>query len=661
VSTLCENAALRGISGCFFRWQTQRPQGIRFLVRANALLYPQHLVGRILLGAAISLSAILAAGAETINSVRVEGTRRSLDLAVEAGQPFDQRRIEREVRRLWLMNLFDDVQVKADRAPDRTNLVFRVVEKRRYFLREVLVEPRGAKLPFQLEPGTFVDSALARQFAVNVRRALIEEGHADAEVSARLLAVGGAQADMLVRIDEGPAYHVANVAFVGLPQGESAPLRQQLRALRSRRILPAIPGLWKGWRLQPAFTEQRAGADIERLRSYLLSRGYLDAEVRLERREFTEGKVRLTVAVNRGARFSVRRVQTKSFTARSDLPQNTEFLSAALCRCLIEAQREADREGRLDFEARIELAATTAGEAEPAVDVSAIAEPGVSYRVRRIDFRGNRDFSDATLRRTLRFDEGDIFDAGKLRRSLLRLNRISGLEPLNEASVSIVQDPTEREVELTIAAPERKRGRWSASGPLGPASLSGPVQLLLAGRLPAWGGRLLDLSTYSVFASLSSFSSPLWQLLGWEKEALWTPAIGITRAYLPGQEWRSGFTLSPKFGWPATGASYVSTQARTRLSNLMTSGSRQSSLLVPVLRRNEESPGGVHLIGHLLCGHPQPRWPWTRKVARLTLQCSRQRPYSAYLDRSRPLNGVTGVVAGLAAGNFRANVANRIR
>jgi hypothetical protein len=573
----------------------------------------------------VFFAALMAAKAglcaEIINAVRVEGTQRSLHLSVEAGQAFDRRRIEREVRGIWATGQFDDVQVKADRTPAGTKLVFQVTEKQRYFLRAVRVEPRGTKLPFDLEPGTFIDSARAQQFALKVRRRLVEDGHADAEVTARLAPAGGAQADLLVRVEEGPAYHIDRVAFAGVTEAESKSLRGELQQLRSRRILPAIPGLWKGWTLHPTFSDQRVKADVERLHSYLLALGRLDAQVRLSRVDFAKNRATVTIAVHPGARFSARQVRTEGFTAAVDLPQSTAFPSQALCRCLLAAYREGEREGRLDFSGRIELAAAAGGKEEPAVDVTAVAERGPSYRVKRINFREHHDFGDSTLRRTLRLDEGDILDAGKLRESLLRLNRISGLESLNESSVSIVRDPAAREAELTIAVPERKRGHWSLSGPLGPVSLSGPVQFVLDGRLPAWGGRLLDLSTYTAFLSLSSFSSPLWQALGWENETFWLPAVGITRAYLPGQEWRSGFALSPQFGWQATSVSYASTQARERLSGLLAPGDPgPPALSVPVVRRNEESPNTVPTIGRLLCQRPQPRWSWARKVAQVTLR-----------------------------------------
>jgi hypothetical protein len=340
----------------------------------------------------------------------------------------------------------------------------------------------------------------------------------------------------------------------------------------------------------------------------------------LESVEFVKDKATVAIAVKPGPRFSARQVQTEGFTSALNLPQSAAFPSQALCRCLLQEQSQGEREGRLDFNGRIEIATAATGTEDHAVDVTAVVEPGPSYRVKRINFREHHDFGDSTLRRTLRLDEGDIFDTRRLRQSLLRLNRISGLEGLNETSVSVVQDPVTQEAELTIAVPERKRGHWALSGPLGPFRLSGPVQFVLDGRLPAWGGRLLDLSTYTAFLSVSSFSSPLWQALGWQKESFWLPAVGITRAYLPGRDWRSGFVLSPQIGWQATPVSYVSTQARERLSGLLLPPNfLQSSLLVPVIQRNAESPGGIQLFGHLLCERPQPRWPWARKAAQMAL------------------------------------------
>ena len=46
-------------------------------------------------------------------------------------------------------------------------------------------------------------------------------------------------------------------------------------------MLPAVPGLWRGWKLFPAYNPEAVESDIHRLQSMYLAKGYFDANVRL--------------------------------------------------------------------------------------------------------------------------------------------------------------------------------------------------------------------------------------------------------------------------------------------------------------------------------------------------------------------------------------------
>src|SRR5918992_4951733 len=85
-----------------------------------------------------------------------------------------------------------------------------------------------------------------------------------------------------------------------------------------------------------------------------------------------------------------------------------------LCEYLLEARRVAESEGRLDFDLVIE--ADGSGDLTPRVHM------GSPYAVGRINFTGHATINDSTLRRAMMLRERDLFDVGKLRRSLARIN-----------------------------------------------------------------------------------------------------------------------------------------------------------------------------------------------------------------------------------------------
>ena len=579
-------------------------------------------------------------GAEMIEAVRVTGTQRLLDLETRAGEVFQQARIARDVRQLWDTGWFEDIRVQTEPAAAGIELTFHVAEKRRFLLREVQLRPTDVKAAFEIPRGTPVDASIARKAARDLQQQLEAQGDAAVKVTGKLVPVDAAQADLHLSVERGPTLRVREVQFSG-PSAYDKALRKQLRALRPRRVLPGIPGLWGGWKLQPFYQQQLVEADVERLRSYYLAQGYLDAGVRIDRVDLSNNKASITLAVDPGPRSHIGRIGIEGLTADDDgnNPSATVLSSLQeLCSCLRQTYRTAEAAGKLDFSARVDIEKANTEEVgtedvsneetprgahleeqDPVVNIAVRVDPGPTYTVGRISFHGNTRLRDETLRRALRLQEGEVLDVLKLRASVNRLSRMAFLAPLTEDRVRITSDPVSRTASIAIHVQERKRGRWSVAGPLTP--LSGPLNLLLDSRLPPWGRGILELSTFAAFMSVTSVSNPLWQVLGWEKQTLWRPVFGITRPFLPGQGWRSGFMLSPQLGWQATSLAYASTQARERLQGVLVSGGpKEPSLAVPVYHGSSFKDDPAAPIGSLLC-EPRPgRWAWLGKTGRFAIQ-----------------------------------------
>jgi outer membrane protein insertion porin family len=296
-----------------------------------------------------------------------------------------------------------------------------------------------------------------------------------------------------------------------------------------------------------------------------------------------------------------------------------------LCRCLLEEERAAEREGHADFSARLVVEPAEeplwAGiESEENADSDWVAltariETGPAYLVERIEFRGHHAFSDATLRRTLTLQEGERFDAGELRRSLARLNSLGFLEPVTETDVRLLTDAKGGRLRLIITVREKDRGRWVVSGPFGPTRVAGPFEFSVGMRLPAVGRGALELSTYYASLNLLAFTSPAVPalLLAQRRNLLLLPAL--ERPHLPGQEWQSGFALSPQLGWQGTLASYGLGQARRALGGVLEEDPASPGLAVPV-----QWPGETDTLlprevsGMLLCRAPRSRWTWARSA-----------------------------------------------
>ena len=181
-----------------------------------------------------------------------------------------------------------------------------------------------------------------------------------------------------------------------------------------------------------------------------------------------------------------------------------------------------------------------------------------------IEFAGNHRYSDAAVRRNFSLDEGQPLDRRLLRKSIERLNQTLQFEPIDDHALVVQPHPTIGEADVLVQLTERKHRAWSISGPVGPASLAGPLQASLSSRLPAWGQGLFELSTYAASISLVAFAHPLIPWLA-ASAARFQPVLAIQRPFTPGDGWKSGFVIAPQIGWPRSALSYASTQLQNRL------------------------------------------------------------------------------------------------
>jgi outer membrane protein insertion porin family len=524
----------------------------------------------------------------TIRSVTVKGTQRPVTLDTRAGTPLNTAVIRDDVRALWAAGWVSDVRVESTQGPLGADIVFHLVEKPVRYLGEVRVTgapAAGNKVP----PGTRIDEWVAHQTASNLENHLQAQGYRDAAVRPTLAPDGPFRSDLHLAVTPGPKFVVNRVRFTGNLQLKPRDLEGVLRASKPRTIVPAI------WRSRPALTSDAVASDAARLRSLYAAAGYLDAAIRPVEIEPQGPLATIEYQIDAGQRYTVESLHGAGIVAKPpSVRADGSLPHRELCDCFTAARRRAESEGRLDFEAS--LLVTRRGREQ--LDLSVRAETGPPYRVGRIEFSGHHAYGDSTLRRALRLDEGDLLDRSKLQASLARIDSLGLFQPVTADTAALVRDPESRTADIRIALQQRSRGRLALSGPAGPFSLGGPLHASIASRLPAWGRGLVEASTYYLTFNVVGFSRAL--PIGGRRTVF--PYVALSRPLLPGQEWTSGFALSPQIGWRTSAANYAITQAHARLRRApwLSGRAGHPALTVPIKAEGET-------VSLLLCEPPEPK------------------------------------------------------
>ena len=581
----------------------------------------------VLSAALLCLSAALAADSsviaaepdldshELVESVSFEGTDGQLAIQTHPGSIYDEASIQEDVRSLYGTGRFSDIRVEATQGVAGKRITFHVVESGRLMLRELRTNPEDFRFKADIAAGTPIDRVRAQAIASEFRRQLTGQGYADTLVDPEIVPAEPGKADLVLHVRTGDRVRVKDVELIGETAIPRKDVLKRLQALRGKQIIPGIPGLWKGFKLSPEYTTLGAASDVARVRSLYLSRGYFDATVRLDHTEIANGKAKANLLLNPGTQYQVRQWQVSGAGIDNRLGiVRGAFRSDDLCRCLFDLRREAEQAGIMDFSVSLAIAPVeTSNPSAREVDLFATVTRGQPYRIRRIEFQGNKRFSDSTIRGNLLLDEADLLDSTLLRKSLDRINRSSLFEPLDGRSVDVATDEKTGLADIRIRLKERKFGSWLLSGPVGPMSIAGPLQFTLASRLPAWGQGILELSSWYASFSVMAYADPFAHILGTNPGKKILPIFALQRPFIPAQSWTSGITFAPQLGWKGTLATYGSSQLRERLLPWM-SGSQVETALLPVTITRPEGDALMY------CEPPQPRLRWLRKGAAVALQ-----------------------------------------
>lgn len=551
------------------------------------------------------------AEAPVVASVEVEGTTRHLELLTKAGEPLNPELLIRDVRNIWKTGAFDDVQVEQVDGESGSEIVFRVTEKPKYFLRKVEFSKRSPERSVSLQPGTVIDEQKAHAIAKNVERQLRENGYAHGKVHASLVPSGFRQMDLHLDVDAGDRYKVFKVNFTG--DFGAVKVEELEKALRNTRVKRILGGIWKA---RPDYSEEAVDADLHRLRSVMAEHGYFDARVGFGGLEFQGDRVTLTYCIDAGKKYEIGEVEV---AGRKLEVRDGEFPKKEFCSCLREEQRRTEKEGRLDFEARLRVEDVDRN----LVNVQTEIETSEPVTVGRITFTGNHHYSDSLLRRTFVLDEGAPLDQTLLGRSLVRLNRLGVIEPVTDQNVMIVRNPYTRQADIVVKVKEVKRGRWSLSGPVGTVSMGGPLQGAVMSRLPAWGRGIFEMSTYVASFSVIGFANPYSQIMPFLPNRKWMPILMVERPFMEGQGWKSGFMIAPQLGTRWMLFNYGLSQAQGRLRNWIQGDMpAQVPIVLPIQRVSPKLTGGTAptVANSLVCDPVKSRWTPLRTVGGLAAE-----------------------------------------
>lgn len=405
-----------------------------------------------------------------IKDIRIEGLQRVeagtvfASIPVRAGDSYTDEKGASAIRSLFSLGLFKDVRLETN-----ADVLIIIVEERptlaelefsgtKEFDKDAL---KRALRDVGLSDGRPFDLALVDRAEQELKRQYINKSLYGAEVVTTVTPVERNRVNLLFTVVEGEPAKINEIRIVGNKAFSESTLRG---------LFDLDTGGWLSWYTKSdRYSRAKLNADIETLRSYYLTRGYIEFNIDSTQVAISPNKrdIAITINVTEGERFVVSSVRLQgNYLSRDD-----EFRSLVTVRPgeaynadLVTQTTKAftDYFGNFGYAfARVD-ARPEIDRANNRVALVLVGEPSRRAYVRQINVAGNSRTRDEVIRREFRQLEASWYDGDKIKLSRDRVDRLGFFKDVGIETREVPGSPDQ--VDLTINVTEKPTGSLSLGG-----------------------------------------------------------------------------------------------------------------------------------------------------------------------------------------------------
>ncbi len=410
----------------------------------------------------------LAQESFVVEDIRVEGLQRISAgtvfnyLPIQVGDVFDQQSSSAAIRALFRTGFFKDVRLERD----GNVLVVHVVERPAI----ASIEIEGNKdlktedlLKGLKEIGLAEGKVFNRQSLVKVeqelRRQYYSHGKYGVEIESKVTPLGRNRVAILIKISEGAVAKIKQINIIG---NNSFPEDDLLDLFELR-----TPNLTSFYTKDDQYSKQKLAADLERLRSFYLDRGYINFDIESTQVSITPDKkeIYITVNIKEGNVFTLEEVRLAG-----DLIVSPDVLIPLVevgpgeifsrKRATQTSKAISERLGDEGYVFANVNMVPDINEQRSTVTLTFFVDPGKRVYVRRVNVQGNTKTRDEVIRREVRQMEAASASTAKIEQSKKRLDKLGYFEEVNVETPAVAGVPDQIDVNYSVV--ERSAGNLSA-------------------------------------------------------------------------------------------------------------------------------------------------------------------------------------------------------
>ncbi|HEX9748878.1 MAG TPA: outer membrane protein assembly factor BamA [Methylomirabilota bacterium] len=402
-----------------------------------------------------------------VKEIAVQGNRRVQEavilgrVSLKIGNPFVANRTAEDIRAIFSLGFFDDVQVRVEDFEGGVKLIYVVAE--RPFVRDVLFSGNKKQdsstllEKIDLKLGTVYNPVEVNRAADKLKDFYEQEGYYEVGIAPEVEKLADGDVTVTFKVAEGRRINIEQIAIEGTQGLTPAQVRGAMDTQEREFYV-----------LRGTVQRQRLDDDVDRIVQLYNDHGYVQARVEKSEIDVDREKARATIriVVVEGPQFKVGGVDV---TGNSLLPQE-EIRKRIQLKSGDVFSRGKLRDsvtGITDLYSAIGRASADVSpntmQDTPTRLVNVVFEivEGPETYVERINISGNTRSEEKILRREIPMAEGDLFTSQKLTRAKQRL---TNLNYFDKVEARTAPGSSKDKVVVNIDVTEKPTGLFSIGG-----------------------------------------------------------------------------------------------------------------------------------------------------------------------------------------------------
>ena len=409
---------------------------------------------------------ICSGSEEVIHKITILGNVKVEEGVIRAavksreGNPFSADQVREDLRSVFGLGYFSDVQVDIKTTPKGREIIFIVMEKPS--IKEILITGNqkvkldDIKEKVTLTTRTILNLEKVKENGEQIRRLYFSKGYYGVKVEHKIDYLETNEAVVTFQIEEGVKGHIKKIVFKGNKNIKSSDLKK-IMLTKQRNIFSIITKTG-------ILDEDILKNDIQMLAAYSIDHGYLDVKIPEPKIDLQDPKkIQIEIEIMEGPQYRFGEIDFKGdvLTTKEDLfrsikiKRNAIYSTSAIRKDISALTEKFANQGYANVEV---LPATSTDEKNLLVHLTFEIEKKKQVSFEKIQIVGNTKTRDKVIRRELRVAEEELYSATGLSKSKDRLKRTGFFK---EVELTTSRGSTDDKTNLEVKVEEAPTGALS--------------------------------------------------------------------------------------------------------------------------------------------------------------------------------------------------------